>query len=221
MTHFSDGVQLGNLAGVHFGPQPNGSVCAYVITPIALSANGIALSQALAAPGNLVINGARATNGLARLDVPRRVTITSSGDDTGVVFTVYGSDIYGRPMTQTITGASGAAAASLKAFSTVSRVAASAAVAGTVTVGFNDAFGLPVRALQAADVLSVKYSTTLAQDAGTFVAAVTTSPATAATGDVRGIYTPSSAADGVKRLAILLTAPDPGNQLATFGVTQV
>lgn len=225
MTHFSDGVQAGVLAGVRFGPKPDGTVCSYVITPITLSANGIALTQTAAAAGNLTLNGALVATGrsYATLDVPRRVTITSAADDSGITFLVTGSDIYGFPMTQLVTGASGApgTATTLKAFKTVASVRASAATAGAVTVGFSDAFGLPVRALMASYVMAVKWSTTLTQDAGTFVAAVTTSPSTNLLGDVRGIYTPSSASDGTKVLTVLLAMPSPSDQALTFGVTQV
>ena len=45
---------------------------------------------------------------------------------------------------------------------------------------------------------STKWNNTLAQDAGTFVAADATSPATSATGDPRGTYLPSSASDGTR-----------------------
>lgn len=225
MTHFSDGVQAGALGGIKYGPQPDGTVCSYVITPIALSANGIALTQTPLVAGNLTLNGARVVSGntYATLDVPRRVTITSAADDSGMTFLVTGADVYGFPMTQLVTGASGAPGTSttLKAFKTVTSVRASAATAGAVTVGFSDAFGLPVRALMAAYVLSVKWSTTLAADAGTFVAAITTSPSTNLLGDVRGIYTPSSVADGVKVLTVLLAMPSPSDRLLTFGVTQV
>lgn len=223
MTHFSDGVQAGNLEGIYTGPQPNCTLCSYVAIPIALSANGIALTQSLAAAGALVLNGARVAAGknYAQLDYPRRVTITSAGNDSGITFTVTGTDLYNKPMTQTLAGGNVAAVTTTKAFYRVSSVTGSGATAAAVTVGFNDAMGLPVRVPQAAYVQSVKWSTTLAQDAGTLVAADVTSPATAATGDVRGVYTPSSVADGVKTLVVTIAMPDPANQLATFGVKQV
>jgi hypothetical protein len=223
VTHFSDGVQAGSLAGIYTGPQPNCTMANYLIVPIALSANGIALTQTLAAAGALTLNGARVAAGrtYAALDVPRRVTITSAGDDSGITFTVRGADIYGRAMSQVVTGANAGAATTLKAFSTVVSVTASAATAAAVTVGFSNAFGLPVRCTSAPYVLSVKWDAALAADAGTFVAADVTSPATGLTGDVRGIYTPSSVADGVKVLSMVLAMPAPADQVATFGVKQV
>lgn len=58
---------------------------------------------------------------------------------------------------------------------------------------------------------------------GTFVAAVTTSPATATTGDVRGTFAVPSVSDGTKRLTIFWT-PIPANLTTVaglVGVTQV
>jgi|ERR1700754_3758231 len=223
MTTFTDGIRFGEVTtdGGQIGT--NGTVSDFTMVPEALSANGIALSQAVAAAGFVNLNGAKvsANSGQAILDHARRVTITSSGNDTGITFLVVGGDMYGKRVTQLVTGASGAAATTLKTFKTVASVFASGAVAGTITVGYSNAFGLPVVADQAASVVAgPKWSTVLTQDAGTFVAADVTSPATNLTGDVRGVYTPSSVADGVKRLAILLAVRDATDQAGTFGVTQ-
>src|SRR6266567_8354490 len=114
MTHFSDGIQAGSLGGIHFGPQPNCTECTYVVVPIALSPNGVALTQSLASAGTAALNGARVTNGTAVLDVPRRVTITSAGNASGITFTVVGSDLYGRQVTQTVAGGNVGAATTTK-----------------------------------------------------------------------------------------------------------
>lgn len=222
MTHFSDGVQFGSLAGVNTGSPPDGTVCNFVIVPAALSANGIALSQSVPASGVVLLNGATVSlnTGAAVLDFDRRVTVTSAGNDSGLTITVRGADRYGFAVTSTFAGANAGAATTLKTYKVVNSVTFSGASAGAVTVGYSNAFGLPVQAPQAAFVNSVKWSTTLTQDTGTFVAADTTMPATAGTGDVRGVYTPSSVADGVKAL-VMLIAVDSGNRIATFGVPQV
>ena len=55
---------------------------------------------------------------------------------------------------------------------------------------------------------------------GTFVAAVSTSPATATTGDVRGTYTPASATDASKRLTIWIYVGNPDSQTGLYGVAQ-
>ena len=64
----------------------------------------------------------------------------------------------------------------------------------------------------------------MANDAGTFAAADTTSPATATTNDVRGTYAPSSAADGSRRLVLALgltglQAGPNATQTGAVGVT--
>ena len=76
-----------------------------------------------------------------------------------------------------------------------------------VTIGTTDIFGLPVRCIDAGYVVKVGWNNALAQDAGTFVAADMTNPATATTGDVRGTYKPSTASDGVKRLVMTIALP--------------
>jgi phosphate-selective porin len=117
--------------------------------------------------------------------------------------------------------------ATTKAFKTVISVTNANATAGTngLEVGFNDKFGLPLRVTDAAYVVNVKWNATLAADAGTFVAADTTSPATASTTDVRGCFTPSSAANGTKRLVMLIALPalacgPNATRVGAVGVTQ-
>jgi hypothetical protein len=70
---------------------------------------------------------------------------------------------------------------------------------------------------------AVKWDNTLAQDAGTFVAADATSPATASTGDVRGTYVPSGSSNGSKRLVVWmhLTAIQCGPNATRAGAAGV
>ena len=102
--------------------------------------NGIALSQSLAGAGNLTLNGALVSGGVATLSPPRRVYITSAGNDAGITFTVYGTDRYGTSISEVMQGANGAATSrgvgySVNDFLTVTRIAASGATASTVTAG--------------------------------------------------------------------------------------
>lgn len=76
-------------------------------------------------------------SGVATLDMQRRVIITSAGNDTGITFTLEGTDGTGNPITETVTGASGGAASSVLSYLTVTSVKASGAVASTVIVGTN------------------------------------------------------------------------------------
>jgi hypothetical protein len=100
----------------------------------AAAANNVAASQSPGA-GAITLNGSRVSGGVATLDVARRVIVTSGGNDTGITFTVTGTNRSGTPLTETITGASGAAASTTQDFKTVTSVTHTGSVATTVTVG--------------------------------------------------------------------------------------
>ena len=95
---------------------------------------------------------------------------------------------------------------SKKAFYQILSASVSGSVGATIALGTTDILGAPVKIGNAAYVASVGWDSTLARDAGTFVAAVTTT-ATTTTGDVRGTYVPSSATDGAKRLVMGILLP--------------
>jgi hypothetical protein len=127
-------------------------------------------------------------------------------------------------MSELITVATaGTAVTGLKAFYQISGVT----IAGSATacvVGTSDVLGLPVRVTNVAYVASVKSNNTLAQDAGTFVAA-DTATATTGTGDVRGTYAPATASNGIVRtvMGILLPGIAVGpnaTRVGALGVTQ-
>lgn len=73
------------------------------------------------------------------LDTQRRVIVTSGGNDTGINFTVVGTNQAGNPITDTFAGTNGTAtpAQSNLDFLTVTGVQHSGSVASTVTVGTN------------------------------------------------------------------------------------
>lgn len=107
--------------------------------------NGICQSQSPGAAGNLTINGALASGGVATMDVARRVGITSAGDDSTATFTVTGTDRYGRAQTETVTGTNGSVASTEHDFLTVavvhiSKASAAAVIVGTTSVGSTDAW---------------------------------------------------------------------------------
>lgn len=113
------------------------------IGPIAAaSANNIALSQTTAGAADLTLNGALVSGGVATLDVPRRVLITSAGNDSAVTFTVYGTWIGGQTISETLQGTNAGTVASSVDFKTVTRIATSAATSASgVTVGTNGVAG--------------------------------------------------------------------------------
>ena len=220
MTHFSDGVRAGrNFANNGTASEPGvfmSPINVYNVVPVALDADGICAQQTLAAAGNALINGALASSGTVTLDVPRNVIIDAAGAATAVL-TVTGTDVYGSPMSEAITLNGTTAVAGKKAFKTITRVAASAA-ATDFFVGTGDVFGLPIRANSRNYVMTAwggAFVTT-----GTFAAAVTTSPATTTTGDVRGTFAPADAADASKRLTLWVFVADDDTQTGLYGVTQ-
>lgn len=151
----------------------------------------------------------------------RNVRITSGGNDSGITFTVAGYDVYGYAMTETITGANAGVAAGAKTFKFITGVTHTGTVAGTVTIGTGDVYGFPIRA-DTLGYIDVVWNAALITATTGFTAAVTTSPATATTGDVRGTYAVQSASDGTKRLQVFITpsVANLGSITGLFGVTQ-
>lgn len=223
MSHFSDGVRVGaNFANNGTASQPGAQtspIFVYDIVPDALVANGIATAQAVAGAGNLTLNGSLVSGGVATFDVPRAVSVTSANaGDTTQTATVYGTDAYGIPVVETISFNGAATVSGKKAFKTVTRIAISAAMAGNTSAGTTDILGLPY-AVNSRNYAMTAYNGAIVTT-GTFVAAVTTSPATATTGDVRGTYTPASATDASKRLTIWIYVSNPDSQTGLYGVSQ-
>lgn len=105
-------------------------------TMAASAATNIALSQSPGA-GAITINGSAATGGVATLDVQRRVILTSGGNDTGITFTVKGTNQSGAPISDSFAGASGGAAQSNLDFLTVTSITHTGSVATTLTAGTN------------------------------------------------------------------------------------
>lgn len=75
------------------------------------------------------------TNGTAVNLQPRKIVLTSSGVDTGVNFTITGTDVNNAPQSEVLAGASATAATSVLVYKTVSSITASGATAGTLIVG--------------------------------------------------------------------------------------
>lgn len=216
------------------GVGPMGRVFVFDVVPLTLQTAGLASSQNPGSGGSFTLTAGTGVtavvdgNGVTRyvLDTPRCVTITAAGANSAS-YTVTGYDVYGQRMTANIAAPSTSTTASTKAFKSIISITNNNATAGTngLTAGFNDKLGLPVRVPDVGYVSSVKWAAALAQDAGTFVAADTTDPATAATTDVRGCYTPSSAANGSRRLVMAISlgaiAVGPNaTRIGAFGVTQ-
>lgn len=110
------------------------------ITLGAADADGIAESQTLAAAGTLDLDGTLVVGGVAVMDVPRRIIITSAGDDSGMQFIITGTareEQGGIVQTETLAGGDTAEVASTLDFATVTEIAGTAATDSTVTAGTN------------------------------------------------------------------------------------
>jgi len=217
------------------GVGPLGRIYVWDIVPQALVANNIAASQTPAAAGSLTLTAGTSVKSVVRqdgttvlqLDCPRAVSVTTaSGSPTSANLTVSGYDYYGQAMSEVI-ASSGTASTKVngkKAFFQITGITVSGGTTVAITVGTTDILGIPVRVFNVAYIASVKTNSTLAQDTGTFVAAVTTT-ATTTTGDVRGTYVPGTASDGINRtvMGILLPGIAVGpnaTRVGALGVTQ-
>lgn len=226
MTTLSDGVRVGfatrrRSARQHY---PRTEIVWMDFVPATLDRDGICAAQTLGAAGNLLLNGALVTGGVASTmdtgSYGRCVGVFSAADLSAVTFTVRGHDFYGEPVSENIAGPNATTTAGLKVFRRVTSVGASAAVGSNVEVGTIDKFGVPMRLLDLTRVVRVGWAATLAANAATIAVGVTTDPATATTGDVRGTVIPAgSAADGARRLSFAMI-PDLTNSLTQYGVRQ-
>lgn len=101
-----------------------------------------AVTASDAAAGNVSVG----TNGVATMDMARRVRITSAGNDSGITFTITGTDWNNNAVTETVTGANASTADSTRDFLTITKIVASGATANAVTIGTNGvASSRPIR----------------------------------------------------------------------------
>ena len=104
----------------------------------ALDADGISAAASVGNNAALTIGGALASGGAVSLDSGRVVTILSAGDDSGISFTVTGTDVNGDAQTESITGANAGTATGSKYFKTISGITAVGNPAGNVSAGINN-----------------------------------------------------------------------------------
>lgn len=116
----------------------SGYIKTLTLSLAAASANNIALSQTKGSAGNLTLNGSTVSGGVATLDVPRRVLITTASDNSAVNFTITGTGINGLAQTEIIAGPTASGTVfTTKDFGTITSIAVSAALTGNITIGTN------------------------------------------------------------------------------------
>lgn len=221
MPHFSDDLMLGPVfaggpmnSNMELGVGPMGRVHIFDVVPLTKNTTGLAAAQAVAGAGNLTLTAgtgvtSASADGVTRLvlDTPRCVDVVSSNaGDTTQTATIYGYDQYGQSMTQLVTLNGTSRVATTKAFKSVYRIAISAACTGNASAGTTDVIGLPYRVTTRDYIVGSNFNATAVALTAYTVADVT-SPATNATGDVRGTLTLPSASDGTKRAVVAIALP--------------
>ena len=114
-----------------------------VITTTALTddANGIAEDQTTSGADTLTLDGALVSGGVATAAEAQIVGIEGAGDNTGVDFTITGTDADGKTISQTIDGVSNSTAVTTAFFKTVTSITVDGAVTGNVEAGWESANG--------------------------------------------------------------------------------
>lgn len=158
----------------------------------------------------------------------RIVTVTAGATASSGTVLVSGYDIYGYPQTETI-AAPGANATvnGKKTWKWISSVVPSAGTATPgISIGTGDIFGFPIK-VDSYPYVAVWWNGALAAT-GVVTPADATSPATAATGDVRGTFgLASPTSSGAIRMTVFITLPiasvatqtNTAQILGMFGVT--
>ena len=130
------------------------SLVRYFQEPTAADTDGICASQTTTAAANLTLDGAlcatingnsvyapsvSGTAATADGAWARKIGITSDGDERTVTYTVYGTDVDGKALSEAVTGPNATTVYTTNStaanFKTVTRIATSAATVGNVTVG--------------------------------------------------------------------------------------
>lgn len=150
---------------------------------------------------------------------------SSNAGDTTQTVTARGWDVYLTPMTETATLNGTNAVLGKKAFKYVASVTASAAMAGNLSVGTQDVFGINARS-DFWEYLQIFWAGAFVSSNVGWTAGDQATP-TATTGDVRGTYAVQSASNGTNRIASFMTIPlynlintTPATPAPTFGNTQ-
>jgi hypothetical protein len=108
-------------------------------TASAVTAGAVVLNGSLVTTtttGN-TYSGSAITVTVATLDKPRRVLFTSVGNDSGITFTITGTDWNNNPASEVLTGANAASVYTVYDYKTVTSVVASGVSAGNVSIGTN------------------------------------------------------------------------------------
>lgn len=171
--------------------------------PIVEDPNGIFVEDSGGSgpfPFAFTLDGALTTDGVVIMDVARNVEIINAGASTSVI-TFTGTDMYGEALVESITSNGNNVVKGKKAFKTITEIVTATDTTAGLTCGSGSALGLPF-ALGSKGDLFLANEADIVATIGGVIAAVTTSPATAITGDIRGTYDPSDTLDGTATIVV-------------------
>ena len=150
----------------------------------------------------------------------RTIIFTPSADPgvSGGQIDWRGFDYLGQPITQRISGTNGASApvAGLKAFKriTSAKIVSTSTNAVTWSITSGDNLGLPYRG----DVVWARENGVMVAVGAQFTPGVMTDPATAVTGDPRGLYNPTAAFTGAVEIIVGLIGDSSVNSSGNGGL---
>ena len=108
----------------------------------AASANALALSQTPTA-GPVTLNGALASSGVVTMDTPRRVLITTTGNESANTFTITGTNWSGIAISETLAGANIGTSQSVLDYATVTSIKIANNAAAALTIGTSSVASSP------------------------------------------------------------------------------
>jgi len=238
MTHVSDNYRTGQVFRTFNGT--NGAamspIYVFAVTPAALSATALAAAQTVSGANFTLQAGSGVTtttiNGTTYYDlgVARCITATGQiGTVTATTLTVQGYEETvltdgtrgpGAPMTISFSGpTSGLSTTTTKAIRYIKSIASDGNTTSGVSIGTADTLGMPYKVANFGDVIMNFNNAVITASTG-FTAAVTTSPATATTGDVRGTYALQTPADGTLVFRAFVFVKDPDTETGLYGQAQ-
>ena len=103
----------------------------------ALDADGLSTAATISGAAALTLNGTLIADSKYTTgdNIGQIITILSAGNDTGITFTVVGTNAVGDALTEVVTGANADTASSSGYFNTVDSITTSASSAGNVSAG--------------------------------------------------------------------------------------
>jgi len=97
--------------------------------------DGIIEASTPAAAGAITLDGTFVNSGIATLPSQRKILIYSDADDSGVTFTVTGTDHFGESVSETITGPNTTTVYSTETYKEISSINISGAGTGSIEIG--------------------------------------------------------------------------------------